>query len=114
LWPGSLGGTYGGNAVATAAASATLDVIENENLVENARRQGSLLEKRLKQLQSAVGKMVVKVVQILAMSSSFYIVSWYVRNVRCVDLRIEAIRWSGSDLWWVNSLCSVGVLWGLE
>ncbi|MGH3716151.1 MAG: aspartate aminotransferase family protein [Micromonosporaceae bacterium] len=39
-WPGSQGGTYGGNAVACAAALATLDVIQQERLVENAATQG--------------------------------------------------------------------------
>ena len=42
-WPGSQGGTYGGNAVAAAAAIATLDVIDDENLVENARVRGEQL-----------------------------------------------------------------------
>ena len=42
-WPGSQGGTYGGNAVACAAAIATLDVIQEENLVENARVVGLAL-----------------------------------------------------------------------
>lgn len=39
-WPGSQGGTYGGNAVAAAAGVATLQVIAEENLVENARVRG--------------------------------------------------------------------------
>ncbi|WP_433292610.1 aspartate aminotransferase family protein [Pseudonocardia sp. CA-142604] len=39
-WPGSQGGTYGGNAVACAAALATIDVIEEEGLVANAAEQG--------------------------------------------------------------------------
>ena len=38
--PNSFGGTYGGNAVACAAALATLDVIEDEGLLENTRRRG--------------------------------------------------------------------------
>ncbi|MGH3735321.1 MAG: aspartate aminotransferase family protein [Micromonosporaceae bacterium] len=42
-WPGSQGGTYGGNAVACAAALATLDVIQQEHLVENAAAQGTRL-----------------------------------------------------------------------
>lgn len=42
-WPGSQGGTYGGNAVAAAAAVATLDVIDDEGLVENARVRGEQL-----------------------------------------------------------------------
>lgn len=41
--PGSQGGTYGGNAVACAAALATLDVIADENLVANAGEQGRRL-----------------------------------------------------------------------
>ena len=41
--PGTHGGTYGGNAVACAAALATLDVIRDERLVENAERQGERL-----------------------------------------------------------------------
>src|SRR3954471_5253704 len=40
LPPGSHGGTYGGNVVACAAANATLDVIEDEGLVRNARERG--------------------------------------------------------------------------
>jgi 4-aminobutyrate aminotransferase len=41
--PGSQGGTYGANAVACAAAVATLDVIEEEKLVENSRDLGHVL-----------------------------------------------------------------------
>lgn len=46
-WPGSQGGTYGGNAVACAAALATLDVIREEGLVDNARERGQQLRNRL-------------------------------------------------------------------
>jgi 4-aminobutyrate aminotransferase len=42
-WPGSQGGTYGANAVACAAALATLDVINDEKLVENAAERGDQL-----------------------------------------------------------------------
>ncbi|WP_216209269.1 aspartate aminotransferase family protein [Amycolatopsis aidingensis] len=42
-WPGSQGGTYGGNAVACAAALATLEVIQEEGLVENAAARGAQL-----------------------------------------------------------------------
>jgi 4-aminobutyrate aminotransferase len=41
--PGSHGGTYGGNVVSCAAANATLDVIEGEGLVDNARQRGTQL-----------------------------------------------------------------------
>ena len=43
LPPGSHGGTYGGNVVSCAAANATLDVIEDEGLVANARERGGQL-----------------------------------------------------------------------
>ncbi|MFP4183156.1 MAG: aspartate aminotransferase family protein [Halorhodospira sp.] len=46
-WPASQGGTYGANAVACAAALATLEVIEEEGLVANAREQGAYLRSRL-------------------------------------------------------------------
>ncbi len=49
-WPGSQGGTYGGNAVACAAALATLEVIDEEGLVENAARQGGHLRAGLEAL----------------------------------------------------------------
>ncbi|WP_068265324.1 aspartate aminotransferase family protein [Janibacter limosus] len=42
-WPGSQGGTYGANAVACAAAVATLDVIEEEGLVANSAERGTQL-----------------------------------------------------------------------
>jgi 4-aminobutyrate aminotransferase len=41
--PGTHGGTYGGNVVSCAAANATLDVIETEGLVANARERGAQL-----------------------------------------------------------------------
>lgn len=50
-WPGSQGGTYGGNAVAAAAGVATLEVIAEENLVENARLRGQQLREGLDDLQ---------------------------------------------------------------
>lgn len=49
-WPGSQGGTYGGNAVACAAALATLDVVEEEGLVDNAARVGDRLRTALEKL----------------------------------------------------------------
>ncbi|MBA8824670.1 4-aminobutyrate aminotransferase [Saccharopolyspora lacisalsi] len=49
-WPGSQGGTYGGNAVAAAAAIATLDVIAEEGLVDNAAEQGLRLQEGLRKV----------------------------------------------------------------
>ena len=50
--PGSHGGTYGGgSAVAMRAAQATLDVIQQEGLIDKTRRIGAHLKKRLSALQ---------------------------------------------------------------
>jgi 4-aminobutyrate aminotransferase-like enzyme len=49
--PGSQGGTYGANAVACAAALATLDVIEQEKLVENAAARGQQMLEQLQAVQ---------------------------------------------------------------
>ncbi|OBB68836.1 4-aminobutyrate--2-oxoglutarate transaminase [Mycolicibacterium monacense] len=47
-----LGGTYGGNPVACAAALATIETIESENLVERAAAIGALMKDRLGRLQA--------------------------------------------------------------
>lgn len=49
-WPGSQGGTYGGNAVSCAAALATLDVIQSEGLVANAAAMGQRLRDGLQKV----------------------------------------------------------------
>jgi 4-aminobutyrate aminotransferase/(S)-3-amino-2-methylpropionate transaminase len=49
---GGLGGTYGGNPIACAAALAAIDVFENEGLLERAREVGDILTKRLRTLQA--------------------------------------------------------------
>jgi 4-aminobutyrate aminotransferase len=48
--PSTHGGTYGGNVVSCAAALATLDVIEDEDLVANARARGAQLLGGLREL----------------------------------------------------------------
>jgi 4-aminobutyrate aminotransferase len=50
--PGSHGGTYGGNAVACAAAVATIRAIREEGLLDNATRMGALLVEQLRALQA--------------------------------------------------------------
>jgi 4-aminobutyrate aminotransferase len=50
--PGTHGGTYGGNVVSCAAALATLDVIEEEDLVANARARGAQFVGGLRELQA--------------------------------------------------------------
>lgn len=51
--PGGLGGTYGGNPVACAAALAAIDVFEHDGLVERARQIGDILLPRLSALAQA-------------------------------------------------------------
>ena len=46
--PGGLGGTFGGNPVACAAALAVMDVMLDERLPERAQRIGSVIEERMR------------------------------------------------------------------
>lgn len=48
---GGLGGTYGGNPVACAAALAAIDAFENEGMVERAQQVGAILVERLTALK---------------------------------------------------------------
>jgi 4-aminobutyrate aminotransferase len=49
--PGSHGGTYGGNVVASAAAVATIQVMKEENLIAHSAAMGQVLMTGLRQLQ---------------------------------------------------------------
>lgn len=51
--PGGLGGTYGGNPVACAAALAAIDAFENDGLIERAQQLGQRLTARLEALRAA-------------------------------------------------------------
>ncbi|CCI49056.1 unnamed protein product [Albugo candida] len=57
--PGSMGGTYAGNAVSCAAAIATQSVMNRENITANARERGSELLHGLRNLQNS-GKYPIK------------------------------------------------------
>ncbi|EKF23996.1 4-aminobutyrate transaminase [Mycolicibacterium hassiacum DSM 44199] len=50
--PGGLGGTYGGNPLACAAALAAIETIEADGLVERARRIETVMKDRLNRLQA--------------------------------------------------------------
>ena len=52
IHPGGLGGTYGGNPVACAAALASIETMEQENLVERARQIEAVLKERLGMLEA--------------------------------------------------------------
>ncbi|MEV6417767.1 4-aminobutyrate--2-oxoglutarate transaminase [Kribbella sp. NPDC051718] len=49
---GGLGGTYGGNPLACAAALAVIELIETDGLVDRARASGNLMIERLKKTQA--------------------------------------------------------------
>jgi 4-aminobutyrate aminotransferase-like enzyme len=55
LWdkcmPGSMGGTYGGNAVGCAAAVATIEAMKEDGMLENAAKQGEKLKAYFEKLQ---------------------------------------------------------------
>jgi len=49
--PGSMGGTFAGNAISCSAAIATLDVFKEENILQNTQERGKQLVEGLKKLQ---------------------------------------------------------------
>ncbi|MEZ5367140.1 MAG: aminotransferase class III-fold pyridoxal phosphate-dependent enzyme [Bryobacterales bacterium] len=49
--PGTIGGTYGGNPVACAAALATIEVMEKQNLNARAREVGARMRASFEGLQ---------------------------------------------------------------
>ena len=49
--PGGLGGTFGGNPMACAAALAVLDVIEKEGLLDKGLKMGELIDSRLQKMK---------------------------------------------------------------
>jgi 4-aminobutyrate aminotransferase len=48
--PGSHASTFGGNPVSTAAANAVIKIIKEEKLLENSKKQGAYLKKRLEEM----------------------------------------------------------------
>jgi 4-aminobutyrate aminotransferase/(S)-3-amino-2-methylpropionate transaminase len=55
IYPGSLGGTYGGNPIACATALKVLEIIERERIVDKAERLGRILGRRLKEFGERYG-----------------------------------------------------------
>jgi ornithine--oxo-acid transaminase len=51
IQPGEHGSTYGGNPLACAVAIAALEVLQEENLIENARVLGEVFRERMRRLQ---------------------------------------------------------------
>lgn len=65
--PGGLGGTYGGSPVACAAALAVLEVIEQDNLCQQANVIGEAFAARLNALKQAFPQRIAEVRQLGAM-----------------------------------------------
>jgi 4-aminobutyrate aminotransferase/(S)-3-amino-2-methylpropionate transaminase len=51
-YPGSLGGTYGGNPIACAVGLKVLEIIKREKIVEKSAKMGVYLRKRLDELKN--------------------------------------------------------------
>ncbi|KAA9340282.1 ornithine--oxo-acid transaminase [Adhaeribacter soli] len=59
--PGEHGSTFGGNPLACAVAMAALQVIEDENLTENARIMGEIFRERMRRIQKNHPELVTTV-----------------------------------------------------
>jgi 4-aminobutyrate aminotransferase len=62
--PGALGGTYGGNPLAVAAAHAVLDIIESEALIERANLLGARLRARLEALRATTPESAPQIAEV--------------------------------------------------
>jgi len=51
IQPGQHGSTFGGNPLACAVATAALEVVQEEDLIQNARRLGDIFRRRMRALQ---------------------------------------------------------------
>src|SRR5690606_15187516 len=51
IQPGEHGSTYGGNPLACAIAIASMEVLVNENLAENAQKMGAIFRQGLHEIQ---------------------------------------------------------------
>lgn len=51
IYPGSLGGTYGGNPIACAAALKVMEIIKRDNIVERSAKMGKRLRKQLEEFK---------------------------------------------------------------
>ncbi len=56
IYPGSLGGTYGGNPIACATALKVIEIMEREKIPERAETMGKKLRKQLNELQEKYPK----------------------------------------------------------
>ncbi|MBD3172456.1 4-aminobutyrate--2-oxoglutarate transaminase [Candidatus Bathyarchaeota archaeon] len=56
IYPGSLGGTYGGNPIACATALKVIEIMEREKIPEKAEKMGKKLRKQLNELQEKYPK----------------------------------------------------------
>ncbi len=52
IQPGEHGSTYGGNPLAAAVATTSLQVLQDEHMIQNAEKMGALLREELKNLRS--------------------------------------------------------------
>ncbi len=87
--PASLGGTYGGNPLAVAAANAVLDVIEEEKLCERAAHIGEILKARLNALAARQGMEAIGDVRGLGAMVGFELVTD--RESRDPDARLTTM-----------------------
>ena len=73
--PGALGGTFGGNPVACAAALAVLEVIEEENLLEKGLQPGEQINNRFQQMAEKEGCQCIGDIRALGCMNAIEIVA---------------------------------------
>jgi len=90
--PGALGGTFGGNPVACAAALAVMDVIEDENLLEKGLALGRQIDERFKEMANKSECACIGDIRALGCMNAIEIVADRETREPAGDLTSEIVR----------------------
>jgi len=89
---GALGGTFGGNPVACAAALAVMDVIEDENLLEKGLALGRQIDERFKEMANKSECACIGDIRALGCMNAIEIVADRETREPAGDLTSEIVR----------------------
>lgn len=90
--PGGLGGTYGGNPLAIAAANAVLDVIEEEGLLARATAIGKTMTERLTALAARPGNEAIGDVRGMGAMVAYELVTDRTTNAAAPELTARIVE----------------------
>lgn len=91
----SMGGTGGGNPICLAASNATLEVVEEEKLIENSNRMGCYLKQNIESLKSTLATEGYPVIEDVRQYGLFCAIDLNVELVNVLEVITSAAREHG-------------------